>query len=234
MSLPAVVVTVLGAFGIQQYFSFTAVVNHIETSFEDVQQKSAILDDQIRTAEELARRAEAAVTRSTRLDLVRQNVDSSRAITEGLAPLRGRPTTLRGTCSSSPHDTTGGSGPQQRPEEQPRRRFKHHQGTEQGPAVLRHNPLPWGPDTAEEACSEDGRTVYRLPADRPESDDGADGTPLLISSVRANVNADATRLALDGDLLTRWASGPQRDATSVEIDLGSVRSIHGIVMFSCV
>lgn len=82
---------------------------------------------------------------------------------------------------------------------------------------------------AEEVCSEDGRTVYRLHADRPESDDGTDGTPLPIASVRANVNADATRLVLDGDLLTRWELGPQRETTSVEIDLRSVRSIHGIV-----
>jgi hypothetical protein len=83
---------------------------------------------------------------------------------------------------------------------------------------------------AEEVCSEEGRVVYRLRADGSDSDTVADGTPLPVSLVRANVNPEATRFALDGDLSTRWESGPQNDATEVEIDLGSVRSVRSIVL----
>jgi hypothetical protein len=83
---------------------------------------------------------------------------------------------------------------------------------------------------AEEVCTEEGRTVYHLRADRPESDARTSGTPLPISSVRANVNPEIARLVLDGDLLTRWESGPQKDTTRVEIDLGSVQSVLGIVL----
>jgi len=83
---------------------------------------------------------------------------------------------------------------------------------------------------AQEVCSEEGRTVYQLHADRPESAGGTGGTPLPILSVHANENPDSARLVLDGDLRSRWESGPQKDTTRVEIDLGSVRQLRGIVL----
>lgn len=83
-AIASVVLTVLGAFGVQQYLSFNAVVKQLETRFTSLQEKSTILDKQIVEAERLLQQAEGAVNRSTALiDLARQNVDSSRAITDG-------------------------------------------------------------------------------------------------------------------------------------------------------
>lgn len=76
-AIASVTLTVLGAFGVQQYLSFNAVVKQLEARFTSLQEKSTLLDDQIREAESLARQAQEAV------ELARRNVDSSRAITDG-------------------------------------------------------------------------------------------------------------------------------------------------------
>ena len=85
----------------------------------------------------------------------------------------------------------------------------------------------------ETVCSEDGRTLYRLnsPASSLPRSDGANGqagTPLPIAVLRANVNAGDEKFMLDGDRTTRWQSGPQSDRTTVDIDLGSERSVHAV------
>jgi hypothetical protein len=72
-----VLLTGLGAFGFQQYSSFSAVVR-------DVQTKSATLNAEIRKAEQLTEQAHGAVrSAEPLLALARENVKSSQAITDG-------------------------------------------------------------------------------------------------------------------------------------------------------
>ncbi len=84
-------------------------------------------------------------------------------------------------------------------------------------------------------CSEEGRTLYRLPTPAPSllaasgTVGGGAGSPVLpIAVLRANVNDEETRLMVDGDLDTRWQSGPQSDRTVIDIDLGTERSVDAV------
>jgi hypothetical protein len=50
--------------------------------------------------------------------------------------------------------------------------------------------------------------------------------PLPIAVLHANVNGGDEKFMLDGDLSTRWQSGPQSDHTMVDLDLGAERSVY--------
>jgi hypothetical protein len=76
-------------------------------------------------------------------------------------------------------------------------------------------------------CTQDRQSLYRL------SDGGAAGgvspTPSIAwRDIQANVNPEMTRKMADGDLSTRWDSGPQSEGTAVIIDFGSSRPVGAI------
>jgi F5/8 type C domain len=54
------------------------------------------------------------------------------------------------------------------------------------------------------------------------------GTPLRAVLIRANVNPDMALLMVDGDVTTRWESGPQGEGMRVDVDLGSVQTVQGV------
>lgn len=77
-------------------------------------------------------------------------------------------------------------------------------------------------------CAGSNPPVYRLPAavDGPSS--SRQRIALPIAAVKSNISPETVASLVDGDLLTRWGSGPRDDPASLEIDLGSVRAIQGI------
>jgi hypothetical protein len=80
---------------------------------------------------------------------------------------------------------------------------------------------------AQLVCTEGKQSLYRLTAGQalPVAVRG----PLLpITLIRATVNPEAVPAMTDGDRTTQWGSGPQREHTEVEIDLGAVRIVGGI------
>ena len=56
------------------------------------------------------------------------------------------------------------------------------------------------------------------------------GAALPVASLRANVNDHRTANALDGDLGTRWDTGPQYLGQTLTIDLGVPRRIGALVL----
>jgi F5/8 type C domain len=76
-------------------------------------------------------------------------------------------------------------------------------------------------------CSDEGRTLYRLPSP-PALPSAAKGGPLPIAALRASVNDGDVKYMIDNDRTTRWQSGPQTDRTVMNIDLGTERSISGV------
>lgn len=77
--------------------------------------------------------------------------------------------------------------------------------------------------------SDEAATLYRLPAApaRPESPLGAD---LPIARLEASVNAHLGDLARDGDLSTRWTSGPQREGHEVIVELATASEVGAVVL----
>ena len=76
-------------------------------------------------------------------------------------------------------------------------------------------------------CSQERKSLYQL------SDiSGERGLPAQTSiawrDIQANVNPEMTGKMADGDLSTRWHSGPQSEGTTVVIDFGSTRPISAI------
>jgi hypothetical protein len=51
------------------------------------------------------------------------------------------------------------------------------------------------------------------------------GAPLPIAAIQASVHPDDVRLMTDGDLETRWHTGPQAPGHEVIVDLGAVRRV---------
>lgn len=71
-------------------------------------------------------------------------------------------------------------------------------------------------------------TVYRLPrTERPAIPSFA-GDALPVTGIHASVNEDRLGLALDGNLKTRWDTGPQDPTNELIIDLGAARRVEGI------
>ena len=58
----------------------------------------------------------------------------------------------------------------------------------------------------------------------------AEGSPMPIASVTAEVGGDLARFALDGDVTTRWHGGEQSVPRWLQADLGQPRVITGIVL----
>lgn len=71
--------------------------------------------------------------------------------------------------------------------------------------------------------------VYRLPtAQKPPP--RSYGPPLPIVAVTANVNGDNVRALMDGDVSSRWESGPQQGSEELIIDLGALRRTAAVVL----
>jgi F5/8 type C domain len=81
-------------------------------------------------------------------------------------------------------------------------------------------------DNAELVCADDVLVLYRLRGSKTAIDDRK--TMLPISGLYANVNGNVVRSATDGDLNTRWETGPQESGMMLEIDLGSPRSVSAV------
>ncbi|MEO6213381.1 MAG: discoidin domain-containing protein, partial [Vicinamibacterales bacterium] len=76
----------------------------------------------------------------------------------------------------------------------------------------------------------EGTALFRIAGDTPVSPaEPATGTTLPIVSLTADVGADAARLAIDGELSTRWNAGEQTDSHFLQADLGSERSVAAVV-----
>ncbi len=71
-------------------------------------------------------------------------------------------------------------------------------------------------------------SLYHLAAPQVAVLPEHDGESLPIASLSANVNSDAVGLVLDGDLRSRWESGPQRRGHHLVIDLGTRQLIGAI------
>jgi len=74
---------------------------------------------------------------------------------------------------------------------------------------------------------EAGWRVFSAPASTwPTAE--ASGSRLPIASISASTSEDQIKFMTDGDLGTRWASGPQNGGEVVTIDLGSVRTVERV------
>jgi hypothetical protein len=82
-------------------------------------------------------------------------------------------------------------------------------------------------------CSTDAHLVYRLPqpvGSHLIAKSGRADTSLPVASVSANVNNYVVGLMMDGDLATRWDTGPQSADMMLEIDLGMSRTVSAVEM----
>jgi hypothetical protein len=86
----------------------------------------------------------------------------------------------------------------------------------------------------ERVAADDDATLYRLPPAASDDPSGeivaAFGPPLRIAALNANVNDERTRLAVDGDFLTRWDTGPQRRGHELVVDLGEPHRVGAVVL----
>jgi F5/8 type C domain-containing protein len=74
-------------------------------------------------------------------------------------------------------------------------------------------------------------TTYRLSAGRSLSSESPSlGAALPIKSIEVNVKKEEAAAMTDGDLQTRWDTGPQTGKEEVLIDLGTVRPITTVVL----
>lgn len=72
--------------------------------------------------------------------------------------------------------------------------------------------------------------LYRL---RPESGSlpsPVTGASVPIAALQANVNPDLLSALTDGDLTTRWHTGPQRATHELTLDLGETRTVTAVVL----
>lgn len=71
--------------------------------------------------------------------------------------------------------------------------------------------------------------LYRLlPALRPAL--GSFGPPLPIKAANANVNNDKIKALMDGDVSSRWESGPQRGSEELVLDLATSQRTAAVVL----
>jgi hypothetical protein len=76
----------------------------------------------------------------------------------------------------------------------------------------------------------EGTAFFLIAAEPPLTrNERALGTPLPIASMTADVAPDVARLAIDGDLSTRWQAGEQHEDHFIQADLGMERSVSGVV-----
>jgi hypothetical protein len=80
---------------------------------------------------------------------------------------------------------------------------------------------------AELVCTEGRQSLYRL-HETPAVRTGVRGAPLPVVDIEPNAKPNLVGKMVDGDLATRWESGPQSEGTWVIIDLGADRSIDAV------
>jgi hypothetical protein len=80
---------------------------------------------------------------------------------------------------------------------------------------------------ATHVCSIGQQSLYRL-TPPPAAAAPRPGTPLRPALIRANVNPNMVLLMVDGDVTTRWESGPQGAGMRVDVELGSVQTVMGV------
>ena len=78
-------------------------------------------------------------------------------------------------------------------------------------------------------ASDDRETLYRLPV-APPAPPRAQGTVVGVRSLEANVDADRTSFAVDGDRATRWTTGPQRPGHQLVIELETTHAIEAVIL----
>jgi len=76
-------------------------------------------------------------------------------------------------------------------------------------------------------CSDAIQSIYRL-TEKSAAETIERGVPLTLVSVEPNAKPDLLKYMLDGDLTTRWESGPQSEGTAVVIDLGTDHSVDAV------
>lgn len=79
-------------------------------------------------------------------------------------------------------------------------------------------------------CAGSDPPVYRLPPALDDPSASRERVAIPIVAVTSNVSAEAVPRVVDGDLLTRWGSGPRDDLAWLELDLGSVRAVESLVV----
>ncbi|HUP41560.1 MAG TPA: discoidin domain-containing protein, partial [Vicinamibacterales bacterium] len=75
-------------------------------------------------------------------------------------------------------------------------------------------------------CSNDIHTVFHVPPAAKREGQSHPSVPMAVLS--ANINNNDVALMSDGDLRTRWQTGPQERGMMLEIDLGSPRDIAAL------
>jgi hypothetical protein len=80
---------------------------------------------------------------------------------------------------------------------------------------------------ATQVCANETHAVFRVPPAKSEPT-GPSKPSLPIAGLSANINDGILGALNDGDLKTRWQSGPQGDGMRVDVDLGSVRIVEGV------
>ncbi len=78
-------------------------------------------------------------------------------------------------------------------------------------------------------ASDDRATLYRLPV-APPAPPRARGTVVPVVALEANVDADGTFFAVDGDRSTRWTTGPQRLGHEVVIELDTTHALEAVIL----
>jgi hypothetical protein len=82
---------------------------------------------------------------------------------------------------------------------------------------------------AQMVCSEPTHTVFRLEETTTALTTSASASKsIAVASLFANVNGGAVDLMVDGDMATRWTTGPQVAGMMLEIDLGSSQKLGGL------
>ena len=87
-----------------------------------------------------------------------------------------------------------------------------------------------GHEGVELVCADRSLSVYRLlQRTTDETDDRrAPQTAVPVASLQANVNSQLVSAMMDGDINTRWSTGPQEPGMMLEIDLGVPRAVSGL------
>ena len=77
-------------------------------------------------------------------------------------------------------------------------------------------------------CTEGAQSLYHIVGVARAAASQREGTAIQVATTRPSVNESAVIDMFDQDRATRWESGPQTDGTSVELDLGSVKTVAGL------
>jgi hypothetical protein len=76
-------------------------------------------------------------------------------------------------------------------------------------------------------CAEGQQTLYRL-GEETTTTPLVQGPPLRVNMILPNVNPEMIERMTDGDIKTRWESGPQTEGTWVMLDFGAPTAIGSV------